>query len=54
MAALGCRLSIDGHQLWEPFLGLSCLIVGYNTLGYTLLRFKTPRLLPLTPAPKKA
>lgn len=47
------RLSIEGNQLWQPFLGLSCLIVGYNTLGYALLRFKTPKLLPLTPSPRR-
>ncbi len=50
---VGCRLNFGGNYLWQPFLGLSMLVLGFNAIGYLVLRFTKPRLLPLTPAPPK-
>lgn len=47
------RLGFEDDSLWLPFVGLTCLTVFYNTLGYMLLRFKKPRYLSLAPTPKK-
>ncbi|GAB4813264.1 hypothetical protein N2152v2_000310 [Parachlorella kessleri] len=47
------RLNFGGNYLWQPFLGLSMLVLGFNAIGYLVLRFTKPRLLPLTPAPPK-
>ena len=48
-----CRLNFENDHLWQPFLGLSLLVLGFNAIGYLVLRFTRPRLLPLTPAPAK-
>jgi ABC-type multidrug transport system ATPase subunit/ABC-type multidrug transport system permease subunit len=42
------QLGFSGNHLWQGFVGLLGLALGYNTLGYLLLRFTKPRYLPLT------
>lgn len=44
-------LGFHPNQLWLAFVGLLALIVGYNGLGYILLRRSKPRYLPLSGAP---
>lgn len=34
--------------MWEPFVGLACLTLGYNLAGYAVLRFSKQKFLPLT------
>lgn len=50
-------LNFNPNELWLAFVGLIALIVGYNGLGYILLRRSKPKFLPLAaaqpPAPKK-
>lgn len=46
-------LGFGSNHLWQTFLGLSLLIVGFNLLGYLLLRFTKPRYLPLANPPAK-
>jgi hypothetical protein len=41
------NLGFSGWQVWEPVLGLSGLIVGYNCLGYLSLRYGSMCLLPV-------
>lgn len=47
------RLGFADNGLWEAFVGLSCLTVGYNFVGYLVLRFSKQRFLPLTAAKKR-
>ncbi|GAB4815997.1 hypothetical protein N2152v2_003043 [Parachlorella kessleri] len=46
--AAGNRLGFAGNHLWQAFLGLSCLIAGYNALGYLALRASRPKFLPMS------
>lgn len=39
------RLGFGGNELWQGFLGLGCLIVGFNFIGYVLLRRSKPKYL---------
>lgn len=43
-----CRLGFDPSGLWVAYTGLAGLMIGYNVLGYLLLRFLKPRYLPLS------
>ena len=52
-AAAARRLNFGSNNLWEAYVGLACLVFGYNALGYLLLRFKKPKYLPLVPAAAK-
>ena len=42
------QLGFNADQLWLAFVGLIALIIGYNGLGYILLRRSKPRYLPLS------
>ena len=50
------RLGYEDKQMWEPFVGLACLCLGYNLVGYAVLRFSKQKFLPLaaSAAKKKA
>ncbi len=41
------NLGFNANHLWLGFVGLLSLIVGYNALGYLLLRRSKPKYLPL-------
>lgn len=41
-------LHFNPNQLWLAFVGLFALILGYNGLGYLLLRRSKPKYLPLS------
>jgi ABC-type multidrug transport system ATPase subunit/ABC-type multidrug transport system permease subunit len=56
-SASGCTLSgdqilgnlhFDPDELWLAFVGLIALIIGYNGVGYILLRRSKPKYLPLS------
>lgn len=42
------RLGFEDKGMWEPFVGLACLALGYNLAGYAVLRFSKKKFLPLT------
>lgn len=43
-----CRLGFGDKPRWEAYVGLSGLILGYNLVGYAVLRFSKQRFLPLS------
>lgn len=43
-----CRLGFGDKPRWEAYKGLSCLIIGYNMVGYSVLRFSKQKFLPLS------
>ena len=47
-----CCSGFGSTPFYEPFVGLLGLVIFYNVLGYSLLRFTKPKYLPLTLAKK--
>ncbi|KAL4425753.1 hypothetical protein ABPG75_009769 [Micractinium tetrahymenae] len=47
------KLGFGDKPRWEAYVGLSCLILGYNMVGYAVLRFSKQKFLPLSPAAGK-
>jgi hypothetical protein len=49
-------LGFNPSELWLGFVGLFSLLVGFNSIGYVLLRRSKPKFMPLTEVahPKKA
>lgn len=47
-------LGFNPNELWLGFVGLFALIIGYNGIGYILLRRSKPKYLPLTGIGKKS
>ncbi len=41
------RLNFGDNYLWQSFLGLIGLTIGFNALGYMMLRLSKAKFLPL-------